>query len=165
MEVEIQGLDELYRVLQELPVRIEKNVLRGGLRAGATVLRDEAKRNVPVRSGALRDSIRVSTRARRGVVNALIRAGGGRAVKGKAQGAFYAHIVEFGAKPHVIRSRTPGGKLRLQGGQLVSAVHHPGSQPRRFMRPAFDRGGRKAVDRTAEYGRDRRPGEIAKLRR
>lgn len=163
MEVEIQGLDQLYRLLQELPVRIEKNVLRGGLRAGAVVLREEAKRGVPVKSGALRDSIRVSTRSRRGIVSARISAGT-RAGVARDRDAYYAHMVEFGTKPHIIRSRIAKALL-LQKGRYIEGINHPGARRKPFMRPAFDHAWRKAVDRTAEYIRDRLPGEIAKLRR
>lgn len=53
----------------------------------------------------------------------------------------YAAYVEFGTQPHEIRPKRPDGVLRFQvNGQWVYAkvVHHPGTKPEPFVRPAFD---------------------------
>ena len=47
-DIEVKGLAELQKLLDELPARIEANVVRGGLRAAAKVIRDEARRLCPV---------------------------------------------------------------------------------------------------------------------
>jgi hypothetical protein len=48
MSVErIEGLSELSRALKELPQNIGKNVLRGAVNAGATVIRKQAVLNAP----------------------------------------------------------------------------------------------------------------------
>ena len=44
--IEITGLKELNDVLKSLPEKIEKNVMRGALRAGQTVMLDGAKAKV-----------------------------------------------------------------------------------------------------------------------
>lgn len=49
--VQIHGLAELQRTLDQLPAKIEANVLRGALRAGANVIANEARRLVPVANG------------------------------------------------------------------------------------------------------------------
>ena len=50
---------------------------------------------------------------------------------------------EFGTAPHVIEPKTPGGVLVFTGrdGATVYAayVHHPGTRPRPFLRPAMAR--------------------------
>ncbi|MBW8067165.1 MAG: hypothetical protein GJU73_06940 [Ferrovum sp.] len=102
-DIEVKGLSELQKLLDELPARIEANVVRGGLRAAARVIRDEARRLCPVgenlpkghKSGALRDSIRVSMSSKHGAITASIKAGGKNNV-------YYAHMVEYGTAHHLI---------------------------------------------------------------
>jgi hypothetical protein len=45
---------------------------------------------------------------------------------------WYINVVEHGAKPHVIRSRTEGGFLFF-GGTYAREVRHPGFSARGFM--------------------------------
>ena len=125
---QVQGLAELDRLLKELPARLEGTVVRGGLRAGAVVLQNAAKQNVPVKSGALRRSIKVSTGIKKGRVYSRVRAGD--------KIAFYAHMVEFGTRPHKIGK--VGRMLWINGRWVYAPVNHPGSRPRPFMRPAAD---------------------------
>lgn len=144
----IKGGQELDKLLQTLPVKLEKNVMRSALGAGARVIAKEAKANAPVGQpsntnareyggypGALRDSVRVTSRfTKDGQATASIKAGG-RTKKGAE--VFYAHIVEFGARRHMIR---PRAKKAMQiGSQFVGGeVDHPGVRPQPFMRPAAD---------------------------
>lgn len=162
----VKGLSALTQQLHELPAKIEKNILRGGLRAAAKVIADEAKRRAPVRTGALRKSIRVATGFDRkhGRVTATVRAGDDK--------AFYAHWVEFGTDRHIIagegvalgrRGRALGiaainrrakRGLRING-TFVATANHPGSKERPFMRPALDHAAGEAVDVMAGYIRAR----------
>ncbi len=155
VEIRIDGLADLQRQLDELPARLERNVLRGALRAGARVIQDEAKRHVPVKSGALRDSIRVSMRVRGGLVQAFIRAGG----RGKGE-PFYAHLVEFGTSAH--EERPKGAKSLFFAGVFSSVINHPGAQEKPFMRPAFDGGAPRALDAVVDYLTTRIPRELGK---
>lgn len=120
-QVVVKGLSDLNKFLQELPAKVEANVLRGALYAGAKVVRDEAKRLAPVapptaknrrlyggRAGALRDSIRAGAMVdkRAGKVMAYIRAGShgkGRKAKGLTD-AYYATWVEYGTQAHWIKA-------------------------------------------------------------
>ena len=157
-EVKIEGLAELHTLLQELPARIEANVLRGGMRAGAKVIEEEAKRLAPIgkdvqTAGELRDSIRISMRSRRGKVSATIKAGGKK--------AWYARLVEFGTAAHLIR---PKNKKSLFFAALArTEVHHPGAKKKPFMRPALDSKAQQAVQTLAQYIRARLPREFRKL--
>jgi HK97 gp10 family phage protein len=145
MDVQIKGLAQLQQALDELPAKIERNVLRGALRAAAGVIREEAQSRVPVKSGALRDSIRVSVRVQRGRILATVRAGDKR--------AYYAGMVEFGTARHVIKPKN--AKKLFIGGLFRSSVEHPGAKQKPFMRPAFDTKAQEAVLRAAEYIRKR----------
>lgn len=139
-EIKVKGLAELNAFLQQLPAKLEANVLRGALRAGAVVIRDEAKAHAAVHTGALRDGIKVSTRSRRGRVTASVKAGGPH--------GYLAHWLEFGTKPHRIVAK---GKGLFFGGLFAHAVDHPGTSPRPFMRPALDSRATAAVVAAAEH--------------
>ena len=56
-DVKVKGLAELQAALDGLPAKIEANIMRGALRAGANVIRAEAKGTVARHSGALADMI------------------------------------------------------------------------------------------------------------
>ena len=125
----ISGGRELDRLLQTLPANMERNIMRGALRRGATVIRDEVKQRAPVDSGALRDSVRVTTRYRKGTVSASVKVG--------SSNVWYAHLVEFGTRPHKILPKRQGGAMQF-GGVQTRMVEHPGTQGRPFVRPAGD---------------------------
>jgi HK97 gp10 family phage protein len=125
----LSGGRELDALLQTLPAKMERNVMRSALRAGAAVMLEEVKQRIPVASGALRDSTRITTRAKGGSVSASVKVGNAQ--------AWYAHLVEFGTRPHVITAKEPGGALQF-GGTLTRSVQHPGHRAQPFMRPAAD---------------------------
>jgi len=158
-EAEIKGMKELSKFMQDLPLKIERNVMRSSMRAGAKVLMVKAKAKAPVGpanaenkklyggyAGALRDSIRIGTDAKFGKIRAYVRAGG----KNKKTGAdvYYAHIIEWGAKAHPIKA-SKGGFLRI-GNFFAKAIWHPGIKARAFMRPTLDMYWRQAVEDTAK---------------
>lgn len=126
-ENSVTGLAELQALLDQLPVKLERNVLRGAMRAGAKVQLEAAKAAVPVDSGTLRKSLKIRTSARRGVVKATLTAGDKK--------AFYARFVEFGTAAHWIK---PKNAKALFFGLFAERVHNPGAKPKPFMRPALD---------------------------
>lgn len=137
-DVKLKGFAELQKALSELPDKIERNIVRSALRAAAKVTADEAKRQVPVKSGKLRDSIRVTTKIVNGRPTASVRVGGNK--KGQP---FYAHLVEFGAKAHFIKPKR--AKSLFVAGVLRDGVQHPGARKHPFMRPALDASHQRAV--------------------
>jgi HK97 gp10 family phage protein len=162
--VEIRGLAELHKALQDLPAKIERNVLRGGLRAGAKVMEAEAARLCPeglptldgvkrgARRGELKRSIRVTMRASKSTVRATLKAGN--------KVAWYAHLVEFGTARHWIKPKNR--KSLFVAGLFKEVIDHPGARPKPFMRPAFDGKWRAAIDAMADYIRVRLPKELTK---
>jgi HK97 gp10 family phage protein len=166
-DIVIKGLEGLQSLLDELPAKIELNIVRGGLRAAAKVIEAEAKRLCPVGdpstenkqlyggyAGALRDSIHVSMRTSKGTAKATIKAGG--------KIAYYAHMVEFGTARHWIKPLNR--KSLFLAGLFKEAVDHPGAKKKPFMRPAIDGQADGAVDVMADYVRERIPKEVAKLK-
>jgi len=160
----IQGGAELDKMLQTLPVKLEKNIMRAALAAGARVIMREAKALAPVGRpsntnareyggypGALRDSVRVTTRfTKDGQATASVKAGG-RTKKGAD--VFYAHIVEYGARRHIIKPRAK--RMQIGDNFVAGQVEHPGVRPRPFMRPAADTKMAEAVDVATAYIRKR----------
>ena len=163
-EIKVTGLAQLQALLDTLPPKLELNVMRGALRAGAKLIMVQAQANVPVGApsssgaakygdyaGALRDSIHIGTKISRPYVMARVIVGG--KTKTGAD-VWYANIIEFtGAVPHTISAK---GKAALSiGGLLFQSVHHPGMKAHPFLRPALDSQGEPAVIAAAEYMKKR----------
>ena len=149
-EQNITGLKELQQFLDALPAKIEKNILRGAMRAGSKVQMARAKELVPIETegkhpGALRDSLRIKTSARNGVVKASVVAGNKK--------AFYASWVEFGTAAHFIKPKNR--KSLFFAGLAREVINHPGAKPKPFMRPALDATVQAAVAAVGDYIRKR----------
>jgi HK97 gp10 family phage protein len=180
LEIGIEGLAELNAKLQTLSVKIERNVMRGALRAGQKVVLDEARASAPKDTGALAKSIRIrpGRKLKKGVVQSNVVAGD--------KTAWYAHLIEFGTgsfyegtggksvrRPYVIKAKNAAGEeastgakrrsLRI-GGSFVSQVTHPGIKPQPFMRPAAEALQGPAIEAFSEYVRKRLPIELEKAR-
>lgn len=162
-KLKIEGLSDLNKALQELPAKIERNILRGALREGSKEFLAKAREEVPKKSGALLKSLRVSARVKQGKVTATMTAGN--------KVAFYAHMVEFGTAsfytgsgesvgaPYEIK---PNGKALKVGDYYFGKITQPGVKPQPFMRPAFDAGSADAVKAVTDYIKKRLEKEAAK---
>lgn len=128
MSSNVTGLKELQAFLDQLPAKIEANIMRSALRAGANVVLAEVKINVPEKTGVLKAGLKVGTRSRRGVVTATVKAGG--------KHGHLAKWIEFGAAAHFIKPKT--AKSLFFAGLMRDGVDHPGIKPKPFMRPALD---------------------------
>lgn len=184
--INTKGFKELDQFLKQLPEKLQINVMRGAIRAAGRVYRDEARSNVNSISGNLAKSIRVSAKLDRAnkTIRGTVKAGKvtkqtlARRQKGQQQrvpGVFYAHFVEFGTRPHLIkvpedekrinyrRSRKLGivvreslttinrRSLKIGSNFTGPTVMHPGARPKPFMRPAFDTQSRAAIKAAGEY--------------
>lgn len=151
----VEGLDEFCKALRDLPQNIAKNVLRGAVNAGATVIRQEAVRRAPeyhgdvskghpppgtLKKAIYQKQISEQSSVTRQVFYVGVRHGATAGKKGSkgflSRDAFYWRFVEFGT------SKMP-------------------AQP--FMRPAFEIKKVEAVERMKQYLADRIPLEVAKL--
>ncbi|MEV7770581.1 hypothetical protein [Kitasatospora sp. NPDC086791] len=95
-------------------------------RLGPAIAADAA-RYCPQHTGALAASIEHHMEGQDLIVSAT----------GGAEGRTYAAYVELGTGPHIIR---PNGKQALHwegAAHPVREVHHPGTRPRPFLRPAL----------------------------
>ena len=144
-EETIIGAAKLDSFMQQLPVKVERNILRAALRAGVNEFKAEAKQRVPVDEGDLRASLRVTTSSKSGTVYAKLKVGGKKAP--------HAHLVEFGTAAHKIRPKKQ--HALAFAGVAVREVDHPGAKPHPFFRPAFDAKPAAAVAATAAKIRER----------
>lgn len=146
----IIGAKELSEALALLPANIERNIMRGALRAGAKVIFDDAKQNAPVDGGDLKESLRISTNRKKGEVSASVKAGNKK--------AWYYHFVEFSTQPHIIRAKN-AKYLRFMAKDGTSVrtqqVNHTGTLEQPFMRPALDKKNAEAIVKTGDYIRKR----------
>lgn len=92
VDVKVTGMQDILKKLKTLPERVQKNVLTGGIRAGAAAIAKEAKAKVPKSSGELKKSIGVVKRKSRDktIVSFTV------APRLKKDHGFLAHFHEFG---------------------------------------------------------------------
>lgn len=142
-DVNVKGLAELQKYLDAFPPKMERNVLRGALRAGANVVKKAAFQNIHHVSGDLGKSLKVRSNARGGKVTASV-----------YTRVFYAKFVEHGTRPHTITAKNRKG-LSF-GGMLFQSVDHPGIvNPKPFLRPALYSQAAPAVVAVGEYIKNR----------
>lgn len=159
IDIKINGLAELQKRLEEVPAKIEKNILRSGLRAGMKEVLPEARRNIRSRSGLLAKGLKIGSGGRGGRVFAYMRARG--------KHGFIAKWLEFGTKAHWIENKQKTKKrpgrieklaMRIGAGDFVrGTIPHPGISegPKAFMRPALEAKAAAAVQAMAEHMRER----------
>jgi HK97 gp10 family phage protein len=153
----VKGLSDLQKFLDALTPKLERNVMRGAMRAGVREIRPAAKANIHSVSGELARSLdargAIRTGSKGGRVYAKLVAGTGFGVKGKPPRNLPIWV-EFGTRAHAIRARA-GRSLMFLGGIFAKAIQHPGARPRPFMRPAMDARAAAAVVAAAEYVKKR----------
>lgn len=136
--VKVEGFKELDKALGELPKAVAKGVLVRTLNKAAAPIAEEARRLVPVDTGALRDSIAVSTRIknRAGAAefSAAMRSGLG---KGAAVQAMRdARRAAKGSQSFAMVHVGPAVPKGFHGHLVEFGTEHSG--PQAFMRPAWD---------------------------
>lgn len=150
---EIQGLAEVVATLKGLPAKLQRKIMRKALSKATKGTVAAARRLVPRETGLLKKSIgrKVVTYKESGVLVVVIGPRKGfrqdvtRRGRGKpsiADPVNYAHLVEFGTKPHsLLKGASSRGRLKKATADLVArgiGKIHPGAKARPFLRPAFD---------------------------
>lgn len=156
--VEVLGVAQLNKQLKALGPRIEKNILRGAVRAVAREIANDAKANVPQDTGNLRRNI-------------VVRAFRGQRTRGRNRETVRAGVVvrEEGKRGKIVRGE--GGKLGIELKKQNNAFYwrfveygtkHMGARP--FLRPAYDRMKGRVSQVMGAYIRRRIDKEIEKAR-
>jgi|CXWL01.1.fsa_nt_gi HK97 gp10 family phage protein len=140
----VHGMREVALNLEGFPEKLQRKALATALRAAGRVVRDIARSKVPVKSGKLRRSIRVTIVRKGGNFTARIIAG--RRVK--KDDPFYAWMVEGGTKAHEIRPK--GKKSLFLAGIFAEQIQHPGADAKAFLGPALEAGAVAALEAMRE---------------
>ena len=137
---QLTGMKELMNALEQLPtVAMQKGAIRNALKDAGQPVADDAKTNVPVDSGHLRDSIKVSTslkksqrprRQDRTSVTAYV-----------GSSSPLAHLIEFGTTQRILKEP----RIVTIGGRTVQITHTGQVSPRPFLRQAWDANKEKAL--------------------
>lgn len=147
----VTGLKELQAAMLELPKGIARNVLRGAVNAGATVIKDEAKARAPVYTGDVGKGHPPAGTLKRALYQKQIRekssavlqtffvgvrhGKSAKKLKNSTVDAYYASFVEFGTSKMAAKP---------------------------FMRPAFEAKKTASVEAIKAYLEKRIPEEVAK---
>jgi hypothetical protein len=163
-DLRIDGLADVQLRLAGASDKLVKNVLRGALRKGANVVRNQARANFNGAVGpnditeALKTSIRVT--ARRGTATRVtysVVAGDLTATQQKKFGTNAAYYALWVEKGHI--NRKAGDSLR--GGKRYKAMARAASTSNTpahpYMQPALENKAQEAVDAVAQDVRDRLP--------
>ena len=111
--IEIEGLGDLQKLLEQFTGRTQRRLNLNALMAMGRVIVKDAKRRVPVRTGALKKAITVKRPRRGNTVK----------IGFKPPASRYAHLVEFGT----------GERVQKKSGRSTGRA---AAQP--FLRPAID---------------------------
>lgn len=140
----MKGREDVSRFIASIPPALQTKILRGGARAAARVVADEAK--VRSISSEVSAAVKVSTR-QESDTRVISK------VKLRGPGAYIARWLEYGTDPHFISvdpkqsgGRTAArvnklakaGTLVINGNPVGSTVFHPGAKPHPFLRPSLD---------------------------
>jgi HK97 gp10 family phage protein len=161
--MEITGLKELQAAMQELPVRIERNIMAGAIAAGTRIILNEAKVRAPDQD--IKKAL--SQRQKKGRKGEIIREVYIKQKKG--MNLFYAKFFEFGtASYYTGKGRSKGvpykipkrpGLLKIGDDFVSGQVEHRGIKPQPFLRPALDTKANEAVRTMQAYIKIRLPME------
>lgn len=129
MRVTIHGSERLIAKLRRTNSNVQAG-LEPILLAAGEVIRQAAEENVRPTSAVTADNMIKETIERKsGRIEVWIGP--------QRKTAWYAHLIEWGAKPHRIVPRK-AKMLKFINGALRRGANHPGMAAKPFMRPAFD---------------------------
>lgn len=129
MRIKIEGEERVRAALRAGDARVKAALTEIVLAAGE-VIRAQAENNVRSISNRVAEAMSKEVVDKR-PTRVEVHVGPGK------KRAWYAHIIERGAKAHGIDPRRKKF-LRFIDGSLHKHANHPGVRPRPFMRPAFD---------------------------
>lgn len=116
----LTGDKQLDAIFAGLPMKVQKQVLRPALRSAAKIVHAAAKNNAPVKTGALRRSLKVRAgkRTRKNLVRAVVQTGASdNLFKGKT---YYGAFQEFGWKSG---KRGSSSRRQISGKHYIQAAY------------------------------------------
>ena len=127
--IQLRGFDKVEKLFKELPLKVQKRVIRPACRAAAKEVLPEVKNLAPERSGATKKSLKIRAAKRRNKFTAAVLI---QTRKGDFKGdEFYAAFVEYGTKERIVKKT----------GKSAGSV-----RPHEFMKRGFENKKAEAED-------------------
>jgi hypothetical protein len=163
IQARIEGVERLQAIMKSLPAQVARRVLRPALNAEGSKVVTQSKLMVPKSTGLLKKSIGKKTKTYTQTGNIVVvvgpRTSFRQMVSGKPRDPVkYAHLVEFGAKPHflsgakghkLVSYRDRNGNLKMRQRRAYTAKMHPGAKAQKPFTNAYKYGLVGAADRMA----------------
>ena len=154
LQFRLEGLEDLKLRLNSLPIALRNRIVRKAVTKGARIILKSAQSKVVERTGQLRKSLGVKVKTYRAApfagANTKNAAGTTVAIIGARKGfdievngkkvnpTRYAHLVEFGTRPHALGEFSKlAAKVGVVGGYQHGRMHK-GAEAKPFLRPAYD---------------------------
>jgi len=130
---ELKGMKELMNALDQLPtISMQKGAIRNALKDAGSPVVSDAKANVPIDSGHLRDSIKISQSLKKSQRRGRYDRSSVTVYVGSSSPL--AHLIEFGTTKRVLKEP----RIVTIGGRTVQITHTGQVSPRPFLRQAWD---------------------------
>jgi HK97 gp10 family phage protein len=163
----IDGLDNAVKALAALPRKIRNKSLRKSFSKGATVCAKAVRRNTRRDTGTAKKNVGTKVVVK-GDKDPVAFAGHKR-IKGQKGGknpAKYSHLMELGARSHVITPkraksiRFSVGKGKKAGFVFARRINHPGAPAQHVIRRSFSESRSQATTVITESLRASIPGDV-----
>lgn len=132
----VKGLREVRDALKKLPGECQRRVYRNAVRQSGAAIKEQIRMLAPVRTGTLRDSIKVTVTQNRDTPGFTAWV---------SSSVFYAHMLEGGTLPHEIKARKR--RMFIPGIGVRTVIKHPGITARNFIATGLERGRGPALRR------------------
>jgi HK97 gp10 family phage protein len=153
--IAIQGFEDFKRQLSQLPGRVGRNVLRGMVNAGATVIRKEAVLRAPEYTGPISEGHPPPGTLKKAIYQKQI-----AELSNAVQQTFFVGVRQ-GKKQRAVKRGTKILNLDAFYGRFVEfGTSKMSAHP--FMRPAFEAKKDAAIEAMRAYGAERIPKEVQK---
>ena len=150
--VKVTGTKEVMAALEKIGDAFD-NKLEAAVLSGCFIVQNDAKRKCRYLTGDTRSSIHTGDY---GGMSDLARSKTGTDIGGKVvtdrrvellvgTNAENAKRLEYGTEPHIIVPKDKKALFWKGAEHPVKKVHHPGTRPYPFLRPAFDENRKKVV--------------------
>lgn len=163
IKAHIEGVEKLQAIMAGLPAQVARRVLRPALNAEGSKVVTQSKQLVPKQTGLFKRSMGKKTKTYTQTGNIIVivgpRTGYRQVIGGKPHDPVkYAHLVEFGAKPHflsgakghkLVQYRDRNGALKFRQRRVYTRKMHPGARAQKPLTRAYKYGLVGAADRMA----------------
>ncbi len=154
LTIRVEGYKEAKAIIDELPNNMQKRMLLAALRMSAKPALDAAKRNVPVRSGALKRQFKTvrfrDRQAPKSEVDVAVKSVFSRSSKKKAINEYYGKFVHEGTKdPRKSRKSNKPMVFIGKDGEKVFATRVKGLKPTPYLEQAYSQTSQRIV---TEFG-------------